>query len=109
MAKKNVFKGQSGIQSLRYVVEKEVTARLLLKAVAWKNILYVDMKLDRFKICLPDMEHWIGIDKVDVPNVCVLEELVHQVIGKVGLLFRCCMARMRSFAGAQGGKNGQQG
>ena len=91
MAKKVVFKGQSGIQSLRYVVEKEVTARLLPKAiatyesglpvcfgdievsqegiriaqqaVAWKNILYVDMKLDRFKIRLPDMEHWIGIDK----------------------------------------------
>ena len=74
--KRVVFKGQSGIQSLRYVVEKEVKARLLPKAiatfesglpvcfgdievsqegirigqqaVAWKNILYVDMKLDRF-------------------------------------------------------------
>ena len=89
--KRVVFKGQCGIESLRYVVEKEVTARLLPKAiatyesglpvcfgeievsqkgirigqqaVAWKNILYVDLQLDRMRIRLPDMEHWIGIDK----------------------------------------------
>ncbi len=55
--------------------------RIGQQAVAWKNILYVDMKLDRFKIRLPDTEHWIGIDKAGIPNTCVLEELVHQVIG----------------------------
>jgi hypothetical protein len=107
--KRVVFKGQSGIQSLRYVVEKEVTARLLPEAiatyesglpvcfgdievsqegirirqqtVAWKNILYVDMQLDRIQVRLPDWEHWIGFDKAGIPNVCVFEELVHQVIG----------------------------
>ena len=49
--------------------------------VTRKNILYVDMQYDQIKIRLPDGEHWIVIDKVDIPNACVFEELVHQVIG----------------------------
>jgi hypothetical protein len=32
-------------------------------------------------IRLPDWELWIGTAKAGIPNVCVLEELVHQIIG----------------------------
>lgn len=34
------------------------------QAVAWKNILYVDMQRDQIMICLPDWKHWIGLTRL---------------------------------------------
>ncbi len=105
---KFTFEGHFGVLALSYFVDKEVTARLLPKAIttyeaglpvsfgdiqvsrkgiqigqeaiAWQNIFSIELEGDQIMVRLPDWEHWIGTPKAATPNVCVLEALIHYII-----------------------------
>ncbi len=107
---KFTFEGHFGILALSYIVAKEVTARLLPRAIAtyeaglpvsfgniqvsrkgiqigqeafaWQNIYSIELEGDQIMVRLPDWEHWIGTSKAATPNVCVLEALIHHIIAQ---------------------------
>lgn len=107
---KFTFEGHFGILALSYIIDKEVTARLLPKAIstyeaglpvsfgdiqvsrkgiqigqeaiAWQNIISIDLEGDQIMVRLPDWEHWIGTSKAATPNVCILEALIHHIIAQ---------------------------
>lgn len=107
---KYIFRGHFGIKALSYYVDKEVTARLLPRAIAtyeagqpvcfgniqvsqkgmqigqeaiaWPNIFSVELEGYQIIVRLSDWEHWIGTPKDETPNVCVLEALIRHIIAK---------------------------
>lgn len=107
---KFTFEGHFGVMALSFIVAKEVTSRLLPRAIAtyeaglpvsfgniqvsrkgiqigheaiaWQNIYSIEMEGDQIMVRLPDWEHWIGTSKAATPNVCVLEALIHHIIAQ---------------------------
>ncbi len=101
------FAGHEGALALSYVVDKEINARLLPgaiaaydagrpvsfgaiqisqeglqighKAVAWQNILSIEMEGDQIIVRLPDWEHWVGNSKAATPNVSVLKAVIQHI------------------------------
>lgn len=106
--KKFTFEGHYGVLALSYTVDKEVTARLLPRAIetykaglpvsfgniqvsrkgiqvgsmpiAWQNVFSIEMEGDKIMVRLPNWEHWVGTSKAATPNVCVLEALIRHAI-----------------------------
>ncbi|HEV2654049.1 MAG TPA: DUF6585 family protein, partial [Ktedonobacteraceae bacterium] len=101
------FAGHEGAFALRYVVDREINARLLPdaiaaydagrtvsfgaiqvsqeglqvghKAVPWQNILSVEMEGEQIIARLPDWQHWVGNSKAATPNVSVLKALIQHI------------------------------